>query len=554
MIKQFKFWAYLTVCAALFSTSAQAQQANLSAEEVARASAECEVAISVDCLITLALDIAVNNVEKPPLALSDIVSTQVDINDLAGAKVSATYGWVHYPALLKIGRWDEATAQATENFSSVRVEFGTPEGSYLRRLVRAQMNLGELDLALRTVQSSPVGNEAWFTVMELLIEQNEYARAIELVNSAPFERARNDSYLDIVIAQSEAGQIIDAFDTLANFESEKHYCDALIAIANAQILIGTLDQARDNLNLAFEIASAGKIKSRYRTALLVEIAKYQLEAGDISGAEKSAILSLEKLGRYHMSRQHVAKELGDVGVMLFQVGLEDEGQRAFDKAAELIPEIANEFEETRALLELQLDRAKVEGPAAMAELLELTDSPLREIQAALPLMISKLVESEFLTEALIVASHLEGAEINPYPLDKAYSEIAAAYVELDELEKATIATGNIQTDYSRVSGGLTIAKRMSENGHSEKARIMLLDLLNWPEEYAGGDLLNQNSNGYSAGSIAPVLAEIGYVDDARKAFQIAYKNLLAIEDKQRRFPILLRLVQSLHEAFPNSPN
>lgn len=562
MFSNIKYALGFAILGILNTTSAHAQYATLSADEVAEATAECEISVSYDCLFTLALDAVVTNLDDPHRnLLPAIILTQLYVGDLSGAKRSMAFGRPNYGILLKFGRWDEASALAKEEFPNWIVEGGTPESSYLNTLVRAQMEFGEVEMAIETaLASGPDNTAAWHSVMKLLIEQGAYIRATEFATTAQSERFEQDAYLNIVFAQSNAGLIADAINMLPNIESNRHRCLALVAIANAQISVGDADDARQNLVRAFEIASGENIERHGSSQLLIEIAEAQHAASFIPDAQNSARQAFNMSLRYtssdHLSNSYILSEFVQIGIILFRAGLEEQGKLAFEKAEELVASVSGEGKEYRAQLVLQLGRLEIGEPGALNGLLELVQGPLAgelRNKEALEQSVQDMVEKGYLAEALAVTQILINLGIvSEYRSDRIRANIVEAYLELGESETALNVALKMRSIGLHGNAVKAVAQILNEDGQTIEAREILFSFLKWSKQQIDND--DRNDTLSPTLLLATMLGEFGYATESREFFQNSFELAQQIENRFEYVEAIRRIAGALHQTFPNSPN
>jgi len=173
------------------------------------------------------------------------------------------------------------------------------KGSIARLLLQARQTAGRFS-------DDKVRNLVLNSVAVAQAEAGNFMEAVETVYQIDGDLQRSGVYLKIAALQAQAGDIAGARKTLANCNNEvcdKH--EALMTIARAQVkankkpeAINTLAEDRDF------ITKYGKDKDSAYT----EVASAQAQLGDIEGAKKTAALMVDT---QRISKKKVSQVPGD---------------------------------------------------------------------------------------------------------------------------------------------------------------------------------------------------------------------------------------------------
>ena len=548
--------AIAALCA-VGTAAAQTAPGHVNAGEADQAQTECKAMVTRRCLYILALD-AVTQPDAPSntrMKLSQIVISQARAGDLAGAERSLTFGPVDPGVYLHLGRWDEAYALAQQQFSNTIVEFGSPDGSFKKKLVKFQLEKGQIDLALQTALSI-AGNwdeqsDALLQIVIFHLGMDHFANALTVAKMIEPPQARDRSYLAISRAQANSGLFSEAAATL-DFVSQKwQKADALLTLASAQYHSGDEAGASASLASAVVLAQTALKAHEHGVDQLIEAADLALDFGLLSEARAYATLALEPAYRINPGvagpGQVSALEaitLTRIATILALAGA-PEADAAF-RTARLPLADGGSARTAYQILCLQLvaafrldDQTGIE--AAMAAITAIdTASPYGEQRNHLKAAALELVAHGFLTEARELADYLDRLQYGG-------GWSAGVYAALLDAEPALAPTllSGARTPFVRVQLSASWAATLKDQGRDAAARRLLGALPDWIATLPSTEFVPIEQRTTLFSSIATSQFDRGFDGDARATLQRAYLDSQGFERSLSRLNALLAIADAL---------
>ena len=215
-----------------------------------------------------------------------------------------------------------------------------------------------LELLRATPLTSPQELALHQRVAELLISHEKYSEAIEeLKRAAELDPQRTDLQFDLALAQFRAGRPGDALES-----AEK--CKELGDSADLEDLLGDIQESRGNSLAAVKSYQAAVAlapnEEKYSLSLAVELIRHD--------SFEPARVALKRAEELQPESWRIQLALGMVEHF---GGTDDAATKYLLHAAELAPQPE---EALQYLGDIQMDRASVPAPAAVAKLCQYSDS------------------------------------------------------------------------------------------------------------------------------------------------------------------------------------
>ncbi|WP_417712464.1 tetratricopeptide repeat protein [Roseibium aggregatum] len=555
---------FFAISFGLFFGHAQAKDFDPpSAQEVEDARFQCEEALSKDCLHTLALGLAYEedqrtgsgNLFKAFLwriyADDEIRSAQ--LRDMSPPTVET---------LLDAGQWAEAEKLFLEYHENTIFEFGTPRGPFIKQMILAQLEQGEIELAIQAAGSlGDVWNErleAHLIILEHLLDHGNHEQALKIADNLTrdFHRAAVLSEILVrLVSRKEfevALRVAHSLKTLAldDPHSLPRVHKAYLAIARGQLEAGEVTASKRTLELLPDLNDATDTEFE----VFIEAADLLLKLGNRKSAQLMTLRALDAAEQTtRLANDDRVRRLAVAGRFLVWSGMAEKGRAAFEQAEQLLLDRSAKGLEARMAFHVNKVLAgSRETTQSDRETIYRILRTERTLERSLLSEVKPLLDAGFDEEMHQAIIALDANERRYRVTDDLMLPLIEKDIEAGQFERAELVAESANAWVVRAKAVFAVANKTS----TSEARRLLNELHEWAQSHRKIRIFEwtQSRTGYDVFRLCGIGAkqvQLGFVDDAYATLKQAYSlaNKMRYKAKAASF---LSIAEALDGTLPNA--
>ena len=546
----------------LFLEHAQAKDFDPpSGQEVKDAGVQCELAVSKDCLHTLALGQAYEEDRRTGSSkLFKAFLWRIYSNDEIRSEQLRDMSPPTVETLLDAGQWAEAEKLFLEYHKSTIFEFGSPRGTFIKQMILAQLEQGEIELAIQAAGSlGDVWNErleAHLIIVKHLLDHGNHEQALKIADNLTRDFHRAAVLSEILVRlvfrkEFEAAlRVAHSLKTLA--VDDPHFLPrvhkAYLDIARGQLEAGEVTASKRTMELIPDLNFATDTEFE----VFIEFADLLLKLGNRKSAQLMASRALEAAKRTTgPPNDDKVRRLAVVGRFLVWSGIADKGRGAFEQAEQLLLDRSAKGLEARMAFHVNKVLAgSREATKSDREAIYRILRTEKTFERSLLSEVKPLLDAGFDEEMRQAIIAVDANERRWSVTNDLMLPLIEKHVEAGQFERAEQVAESANTWVVRAKAVFAVASRTS----TSEARRLLIELHEWARN--NRTIRNfewtESRTGYDVFRLCGIGAkqiQLGFVDDARATLKQAYilANKMSYKAKAVSF---LSIAEALDGTLP----
>lgn len=532
-----------------------------SAQEVEDARFQCEEALSKDCLHTLALGQAYEEDRRTGSSkLFKAFLWRIYADDEIRSEQLRDMSPPTVETLLDAGQWAEAEKLFLEYHQNTIFEFASPRGTFIKQMILAQLEQGEIELAIQAAGSlGDVWNErleAHLIIVKHLLDHGNHEQALKIAHSltSDYHKAAvlSDILVGLVFRKEFVGALRVAHSLKALALDHPHFLPradkAYLAIARGQLEAGEVTASKRTMGLLPDLNDATDTEFE----VFVEAADLLLKLGNRKSAQLMALRALDaakqKTGPPNDDK---VRRLAVAGRFLVWSGIADKGRGAFEQAEQLL--LDQSAKGLNARMAFHVNKVLAGSREATQSDREVIYRILRTektFERSLLSEVKPLLDAGFDEEMHQAIIALDANERWYRVTDDLMLPLIEKDIEAGQFERAEQVAESANTWVVRARGVFAVAGKTS----TSEARRLLNELHEWALRHRTiRDFeWTQSRTGYDVFRLCGIGAkqvQLGLVDDAHAMLKQAYSltNKMRYKAKAASF---LSIAEALGGALP----
>lgn len=532
-----------------------------SAQEVEDARFQCEEALSKDCLQTLALGQAHEEDRRTGSSkLFKAFLWRIYADDEIRSEQLRDMSPPTVETLLDAGQWAEAEKLFLEYHKSTIFEFGSPRGTFIKQMILAQLEQGEIELAIQAAGSlGDVWNErleAHLIIVKHLLDRGNHEQALKIADNLTRDFHRAAVLSEILVRlvfrkEFEAAlRVAHSLKTLA--VDDPHFLPrvhkAYLAIARGQLEAGEITASTRTMELIPDLNDAPDTEFE----VFIEFADLLLKLGNQKSAQLMASRALEAAKRTTgPPNDDKVRRLAVVGRFLVWSGIADKGRGAFEQAEQLLLDRSAKGLEARMAFHVNKVLAgSREATQSDREAIYRILRTEKTFERSLLSEVKPLLDAGFDEEMRQAIIAVDANERRWSVTNDLMLPLIEKHVEAGQFERAEQVAESANTWVVRAKAVFVVASRTS----TSEARRLLIELREWARN--NRTIRNfewtESRTGYDVFRLCGIGAkqiQLGFVDDARATLKQAYilANKMSYKAKAVSF---LSIAEALDGTLP----